>query len=165
MSGLQHQRHQPDRRRGVGHDQRAEQGEDERASTAWDRARPSSTCTAPRFRRRSTATLTPGTRRGRCCAGGAAETGGGDAGGSWCVGVGAGAESGGIAPGAVDYVVFYEKPLLKFDRLIETFVALDDVSHVYGGAGGTLAVDGLSIHVNRGEFAAVRSLDLSVISG
>jgi NitT/TauT family transport system ATP-binding protein len=35
------------------------------------------------------------------------------------------------------------------------FVALDDVSHVYGGAGGTLAVDGLSIHVNRGEFAAV----------
>jgi len=35
------------------------------------------------------------------------------------------------------------------------FVALDGVSHVYGGAGGTLAVDGLSIHVNRGEFAAV----------
>ena len=35
------------------------------------------------------------------------------------------------------------------------FVALDDVSHVYGGAGGTLAVEGLSIHVNRGEFAAV----------
>src|SRR5947207_11144329 len=35
------------------------------------------------------------------------------------------------------------------------FVALDDVSHVYGGTGGTLAVDGLSIHVNRGEFAAV----------
>ena len=35
------------------------------------------------------------------------------------------------------------------------FVALDDVSHVYGGPGGTLAVDGLSIHVNRGEFAAV----------
>jgi len=35
------------------------------------------------------------------------------------------------------------------------FVALDDVSHVYGGAGGTLAIDGLSLHVNRGEFAAV----------
>src|SRR5438270_11127091 len=35
------------------------------------------------------------------------------------------------------------------------FVALDGVSHVYGGTGGTLAVDGLSIHVNRGEFAAV----------
>src|SRR6266550_7467388 len=35
------------------------------------------------------------------------------------------------------------------------FVALDDVSHAYGGTGGTLAVDGLSIHVNRGEFAAV----------
>src|SRR6478672_1281659 len=35
------------------------------------------------------------------------------------------------------------------------FVALDDVSHVYGGAGGTLAVEGLSINVNRGEFAAV----------
>ena len=30
---------------------------------------------------------------------------------------------GGIASGAVDYVTFYEKPLLKFDRLIETFVA------------------------------------------
>ena len=28
-----------------------------------------------------------------------------------------------IAPDAVDYVVFYEKPLLKFDRLLETFVA------------------------------------------
>ena len=35
------------------------------------------------------------------------------------------------------------------------FVALDDVSHVYGGTGGTLAVEGLSLHVNRGEFAAV----------
>ncbi len=29
----------------------------------------------------------------------------------------------GIAPGAVDYVAFYEKPLLKFDRLLDTFVA------------------------------------------
>ena len=28
-----------------------------------------------------------------------------------------------ITPEAVDYVVFYEKPLLKFDRLLETFVA------------------------------------------
>ena len=28
-----------------------------------------------------------------------------------------------IAPDAVDYVTFYEKPLLKFDRLLETFVA------------------------------------------
>ena len=35
------------------------------------------------------------------------------------------------------------------------FVALDDVSHVYGGTGGTLAVEGLTLHVNRGEFAAV----------
>src|SRR5258708_32605983 len=35
------------------------------------------------------------------------------------------------------------------------FVSLDEVSHGYGGTGGTLAVDGLSIHVNRGEFAAV----------
>jgi NitT/TauT family transport system ATP-binding protein len=35
------------------------------------------------------------------------------------------------------------------------FVTLDGVSHVYGGADGTLAVDGLSIRVNRGEFAAV----------
>src|SRR6266436_7480958 len=35
------------------------------------------------------------------------------------------------------------------------FVSLDEVSHVYGGSGGTLAVDALSINVNRGEFAAV----------
>ena len=35
------------------------------------------------------------------------------------------------------------------------FVTLDGVSHVYGGAGGTLAVEGLSINVKRGEFAAV----------
>src|SRR5436305_6072468 len=35
------------------------------------------------------------------------------------------------------------------------FVSLDDVSHIYGGAGGTLAVEGLTIGVNRGEFAAV----------
>jgi len=35
------------------------------------------------------------------------------------------------------------------------FVTLDGVSHVYGGAGGTLAVEDLSINVNRGEFAAV----------
>jgi NitT/TauT family transport system ATP-binding protein len=37
-----------------------------------------------------------------------------------------------------------------------TFVALDSVSHAYGGAaGGTLAVEGLSIAVEEGEFAAV----------
>jgi NitT/TauT family transport system ATP-binding protein len=35
------------------------------------------------------------------------------------------------------------------------FVALDGVSHAYGGAGGTLAVEGLSISVDEGEFAAV----------
>lgn len=36
------------------------------------------------------------------------------------------------------------------------FVALDNVSHAYGGeAGGTLAVEGLSISVEDGEFAAV----------
>jgi NitT/TauT family transport system ATP-binding protein len=35
------------------------------------------------------------------------------------------------------------------------FVALDGVSHAYGGAGGTLAVEGLSISVEEGEFAAV----------
>ena len=35
------------------------------------------------------------------------------------------------------------------------FVTLNGVSHVYGGTGGTLAVEGLSINVNRGEFAAV----------
>ena len=29
----------------------------------------------------------------------------------------------GIEPEALDYVVFYEKPLLKFDRLIETYLA------------------------------------------
>jgi carbamoyltransferase len=30
---------------------------------------------------------------------------------------------GGLRPDELDYVVFYEKPLLKFDRLLETFVA------------------------------------------
>ena len=35
------------------------------------------------------------------------------------------------------------------------FVTLDNVSHLYGGTGGTLAVDQLSLQVNRGEFAAV----------
>ncbi|MEX0589875.1 MAG: ABC transporter ATP-binding protein [Xanthobacteraceae bacterium] len=38
---------------------------------------------------------------------------------------------------------------------MSAFVALDAVSHVYGGAGGTLAVEGLTISVDRGEFAAV----------
>ncbi|MCU0594665.1 MAG: hypothetical protein MUC98_04265, partial [Desulfobacterota bacterium] len=28
----------------------------------------------------------------------------------------------GIAPGGLDHVVFYEKPLLKFDRLLETYL-------------------------------------------
>jgi NitT/TauT family transport system ATP-binding protein len=35
------------------------------------------------------------------------------------------------------------------------FVALDGVSHAYGGPGGTLAVDALTIAVEEGEFAAV----------
>ncbi len=35
------------------------------------------------------------------------------------------------------------------------FVALDGVSHAYGGAGNALAVEGLSISVETGEFAAV----------
>jgi carbamoyltransferase len=30
---------------------------------------------------------------------------------------------GGLAPSALDYVVFYEKPLRKFERLLETYVA------------------------------------------
>ena len=42
---------------------------------------------------------------------------------------------------------------------MSAFVALEGVSHAYGAVGGatggTLAVDGLSISVNRGEFAAV----------
>jgi NitT/TauT family transport system ATP-binding protein len=42
---------------------------------------------------------------------------------------------------------------------MSAFVALDGVSHAYGAvggsAGGTLAVDGLTISVNTGEFAAV----------
>lgn len=38
---------------------------------------------------------------------------------------------------------------------MSAFVALDGVSHVYGGAGGTLAVEGLTLSVDRGEFAAV----------
>ena len=35
------------------------------------------------------------------------------------------------------------------------FVALDGVSHSYGGPGGTLAVEGLSMAIREGEFAAV----------
>ena len=35
------------------------------------------------------------------------------------------------------------------------FVALDGVSHAYGGAASALAIDGLSIAVEAGEFAAV----------
>jgi len=31
--------------------------------------------------------------------------------------------AGGIAPEAIDHVVFYDKPLLKFDRLLETYLA------------------------------------------
>jgi NitT/TauT family transport system ATP-binding protein len=38
---------------------------------------------------------------------------------------------------------------------VSAFVTLDGVSHVYGGAGGTLAVEGLTLSVGRGEFAAV----------
>jgi NitT/TauT family transport system ATP-binding protein len=38
---------------------------------------------------------------------------------------------------------------------LSAFVALDGVSHAYGGAGGTLAVEGLTLAVDRGEFAAV----------
>src|SRR5260221_10025356 len=32
-------------------------------------------------------------------------------------------KTGGIDPGQLDYVVFYEKPLLKFERLLETYIA------------------------------------------
>ena len=35
------------------------------------------------------------------------------------------------------------------------FVTLEGVSHSYGGAEGTLAVEGLSLSVEEGEFAAV----------
>jgi NitT/TauT family transport system ATP-binding protein len=38
---------------------------------------------------------------------------------------------------------------------VSAFVALDQVSHAYGGQGGTLAIEGLSIAVEEGEFAAV----------
>ncbi len=33
-------------------------------------------------------------------------------------------EAAGLAPGQVDYVVFYEKPVAKFDRLLETYLAV-----------------------------------------
>ncbi|MCU0915514.1 MAG: hypothetical protein MUC88_13245, partial [Planctomycetes bacterium] len=32
-------------------------------------------------------------------------------------------EAAGLTPGNIDYVVFYEKPLLKFERLLETYLA------------------------------------------
>jgi len=38
---------------------------------------------------------------------------------------------------------------------MSAFVTLDGVSHSYGGADGPLAVDDLSVSVNKGEFAAV----------
>ena len=38
---------------------------------------------------------------------------------------------------------------------MSAFVALDGVSHAYGGKSGTLAVEGLTLAVERGEFAAV----------
>jgi NitT/TauT family transport system ATP-binding protein len=38
---------------------------------------------------------------------------------------------------------------------VSAFVALEGVTHAYGGAGGTLAVEGLSLAVEQGEFAAV----------
>jgi len=38
---------------------------------------------------------------------------------------------------------------------VPAFVALDGVSHSYGGPGGTLAVEGLSMAIREGEFAAV----------
>jgi NitT/TauT family transport system ATP-binding protein len=40
-------------------------------------------------------------------------------------------------------------------RRVTTFVALDRVSHAYGGPGTPLAVDGLSLSIAQGEFAAV----------
>src|ERR1043165_172032 len=45
--------------------------------------------------------------------------------------------------------------MLQNQPAADAFVTLDGVSHVYGGAGGTLAGEGLSINVNRGEVAAV----------
>ena len=39
--------------------------------------------------------------------------------------------------------------------MAEAFVSLDRVDHAYAGAGSALAVEGLSIAVNQGEFAAV----------
>jgi carbamoyltransferase len=36
-------------------------------------------------------------------------------------------KAGGIKPEAIDYVVFYDKPLLKFDRLLETYLAFAPV--------------------------------------
>jgi NitT/TauT family transport system ATP-binding protein len=38
---------------------------------------------------------------------------------------------------------------------VTAFVRLEDVSHVYGGASGTVAVRGLTLAVEEGEFAAV----------
>lgn len=38
---------------------------------------------------------------------------------------------------------------------LPAFVALDAVSHAYGGEGGTLAIDGLTLSVRQSEFAAI----------
>ncbi len=37
----------------------------------------------------------------------------------------------------------------------EAFITLDKVQHVYGGEGGVLAVEDLSLTVREGEFVAV----------
>src|SRR3990167_4861522 len=41
----------------------------------------------------------------------------------WCL------REAGIEPGQIDYVGFYDKPLLKFDRLLETYLAYPPVGY------------------------------------
>ena len=41
---------------------------------------------------------------------------------------------------------------------VNGFVTLDGVSLTYGGAGGTLAIDGLAMAVAKGEFTVARTM-------
>ena len=55
----------------------------------------------------------------------------------------------GIRPDELDYVVFYDKPLLKFDRLLETYLAFAPA-----GLGSFMSAMPLWLKICRGRFDA-----------
>jgi carbamoyltransferase len=46
-------------------------------------------------------------------------------------------QEGGLTPADFDYLVFYDKPLLKFDRLLETYLAYAPAGRLGASAAGT----------------------------